>query len=78
MTKMASSKLVYYFLYVCLYLCLYERVAGTRRIDAHFPSSSGVLIRFNPLKDLSAVQEITGSVQRRIRKTSMLGYIEET
>lgn len=36
----------------------------------------GVLIRFSPLKDLSAEHDVTGSVQRIVTRALMFGYIE--
>ncbi len=36
-----------------------------------------VLMRFNPLNDLSGVQEVTGRVQRIRSKTVMLRNIDE-
>ena len=36
------------------------------------------LIRFSPLKDLSAEQLVTGRMQKILTKTLMLGYIEDT
>ena len=32
-----------------------------------------VLIRLNPLKDLSVVHEVTGRVQRKVTRALMLG-----
>ena len=36
-----------------------------------------VFMRYNPLNDLSEVQEVTGRVQRIWSKTVMLGNIDE-
>ena len=39
---------------------------------------NGVLMRFNPLKDLSAEQVVTGNVQRILIRALILGNIELT
>ena len=39
---------------------------------------SGVFMRFRPLKDLLAVQEVTGRVHSTNKRALMLGYSEET
>ena len=61
--RLANSSITSCMSIISMSLCMWSRDKEDRR---SFPivDLSGVLIRFNPLKDLSAVQEVTGSTKK--------------